>query len=190
MNAGSLALPEGRAGQMLAVAGALVVLAAVWLGLVAPGLGWYAAREATLRDALARQAHMQAAVNALPALRAAQAAGAADGSQFLVPGDSDAIAGANLQASLTGLAQNAGLTLDSVEMVAATPAGPLREIGVAVSLSATWPGLIAFFTAIETAQPRMVIDDLSVTTSTTQDSGPDVPLQAQFTVSAFRSGGP
>jgi len=191
MIAGRYALPEGRPGQILAVGGALVLLAVVWLGLVSPGLDWYFKRETMLQDTLSQAAHMQAQVQALPALRAAAAASASgDAGQVLVPGDSDAISGANLQADLTNLAQSAGTSLDSVENVSATPVGSLRRIGVAVSMSTTWPTLVAFLTAIESAQPRMMVDDLSVSSDATPDAGQDVALQANFTVSAFRSGAP
>jgi len=191
MIAGKYALPEGRPGQALAVGGAVAVLALIWLGLVSPGLDWYFGREATLQDTLQQEAHMQAEVKELPALRAAEAASASgDAGQILVPGDSDAISGANLQADLTNLAQTAGTSLDSVENVSATPVGALRKIGVAVSMSTTWPTLIAFLVAIETAQPRMMVDDLSVTSDSTPDDHQDVALQANFTVSAFRSGPP
>jgi len=191
MIAGKYALPEGRPGQILALGGAVVILAAIWLGLVSPALDWYAERQAMLDDTLQQAAHMQADVKELPALRqAANAAAISDAGQILVPGDSDAISGANLQADLNNLAQTAGLSLDSVENVAATPVGALRKIGVAVSMSTTWPSLIAFLTAIETAQPRMMVDDLSVTSDSTPDPHQDVTLQANFTVSAFRSGPP
>jgi general secretion pathway protein M len=191
MMAGRVSLPEGRAGQVLAVGGALVVVGVVWLGLVSPCLDWYAGRQAMLDDSLQQVAHMQAEEKELPALRAAAAASAiSPAGQILVAGDSDAISGANLQADLTNLAQTAGTSLDSVETVAATPVGSLRRIGVAVSMSTTWPTLVAFLTAIETAQPRMMVDDLSVTSDATPDAGQDVALQANFTVSAFRSGSP
>jgi general secretion pathway protein M len=191
MMAGKFSLPEGRAGQLLAVGGAVVILAVIWLGLVSPCLDWYAGRQAMLDDSLQQVAHMQAEQKELPYLRQAAAASASShAGQILVPGDSDAISGANLQADLTNLAQTAGTSLDSVETVATTPVGSLRRIGVAVSMSTTWPTLVAFLTAIETAQPRMMVDDLSVTSDSTPDAGQDVALQANFTVSAFRSGSP
>jgi general secretion pathway protein M len=73
-------------------------------------------------------------------------------------------------------------------MVPEEPVGALRKIGVAVSLTTTWPALVALLGAIDTAQPRMITDDLVVTASTPTDPRQDVPLEASFTVSAFRAG--
>lgn len=183
-------LPEGRTGQALAIGLALLALALLWLGAVAPALDWYGARQQQL--ALARQevAHMAMLRQSLPLLRRAVAGSArAVDAQILLPGDSDAIAGANLQSALQNLASQSGISLDSAAMAAATPVGALRRIGVDVSVTATWPALIAFLTAIDTAQPRMIADNVSVTASAQPDATTDVPLQASFTVAAFRAGG-
>ncbi len=190
MNALARNLPEGRQGQVLAVGGVLLLAALVWFGLMAPCAGWYQSRQDALAAMRGEAAHMQALKAALPALRAAIQAGDADaGGRVLLAGDSDAIAGANLQAALNGLAGDAGTSLDSAETVATQTMGGLRRVGVAVTVSATWPTLVALLTAIESAQPRMVVDDLSVTADSQPDTRQDVTLQANFTVAAFRSGG-
>lgn len=189
MNAPALNLPEGRPGQTLALGAAIALALLGWFGLVMPCAAWYQSRQDKLDAMRLETAHMQALKNALPALRAAVAAVDADASGgVLVAGDSDAIAGANLQAVLNTLAASAGTSLDSVETVATLQEGALRRIGVSVSTSATWPVLVAFLTAIETARPRMVVDDLSVTADSQPAGGGDPTLQASFTVTAFRSG--
>jgi general secretion pathway protein M len=186
----ALSLPEGPAGQALAVALALLAALLLWFGLMTPLFGWYASQSDALAAAQLEAAHLQALRDSLPALRRQIAADAARqaGADILLAGDSDAIAGANLQASLNNLAADAGTSLDSAEMVAAQQTGALRRIGVAVSLSATWPVLVAYLAAIEAASPRMIVDDLSVSADSTPDNSQDVTLQASFTVSAVRAG--
>jgi general secretion pathway protein M len=190
MNGQGLNLPEGRLGTLLAVAATLLVLAAIWLGAVTPVLGWYEGQADALTTARLEVAHMQALKDSLPALRreVAQSAAQSSGTDVLLDGGSDAIAGANLQATLNDLAAQAGTTLDSAEAVTAQPTGALRRIGVSVSVTATWPVLIAYLAAIDAARPRMVVDDLSVSTNSAPDVRQDVTLQANFTVSAFRAG--
>ena len=185
-------LPEGRAGQALAAGSTVVVLAILWLGAAAPALDWYGARQGQLAAARQRLAHMTTLRQSLPALRreAESVAARATETQILLPGDTDAIAGANLQSTLQNLADRAGISLDSVAMLPAQPVGALRRIGAEISVTATWPTLVALLTSIDVAEPRMVADDLSITASAQPDPGQDVTLQAGLTVSAFRAGGP
>jgi hypothetical protein len=67
--------------------------------------------------------------------------------------------------------------------------GGLRRIGVTVSVTATWPVLTAFLTAIDTAQPRMIVDNLTVSSDSQPDPRSEPSLQASFDVAAFRAGG-
>jgi general secretion pathway protein M len=186
----TLNLPEGPTGQVLAVAAAAIMLAIFWLALLTPLLGWYGGQSSALAAAQLEAAHLQALQASLPELRRQAAARAteAPAADILLQGDSDAIAGANLQAALNSLAAQAGTTLDSTESVPASASGGLRRIGVTVSLNATWPALVAFLTAIDAASPRMIVDDLTVSADSAPDARQDVTLQASFTVAAFRAG--
>jgi len=190
MTSGTLTLPEGRAGQALAIAVTIIVAAAIWLGVVMPLLGWYAGQSDALATAQLEAAHLQALQASLPELRRriAETAIQSSAAEVLLQGGSDAIAGANLQAALNTLATQAGASLDSTESVPAEASGGLRRIGVAVSLTATWPTLVAFLTAIDLASPRMIVSDLTVSADSEPDSRQDVSLQASFTVAAFRAG--
>jgi len=190
MTSGTLTLPEGRAGQALAIAVTIIVAAAIWLGVVMPLLGWYAGQSDALTTAQLEAAHLQALQASLPELRRriAETAIQSSAAEVLLQGGSDAIAGANLQAALNTLATQAGASLDSTESVPAEASGGLRRIGVAVSLTATWPTLVAFLTAIDLASPRMIVSDLTVSADSEPDSRQDVSLQASFTVAAFRAG--
>src|SRR5580698_10350863 len=92
-------LPNGRRGQLLAIALTLTVAAAIWTGVVAPLFGWYAEQTQRLeqRRALARK--MAEVAEALPALqtRAARDEAAGPEPSAVLDGDTDAIAGATLQ---------------------------------------------------------------------------------------------
>jgi general secretion pathway protein M len=190
MTSGTLTLPEGRAGQALAIAVTIIVAAAIWLGVVMPLLGWYAGQSDALATAQLEAAHLQALQASLPELRRriAETAIQSSAAEVLLQGGSDAIAGANLQAALNTLATQAGASLDSTESIPAEASGGLRRIGVAVSLTATWPTLVAFLTAIDLASPRMIVSDLTVSADSEPDSRQDVSLQASFMVAAFRAG--
>jgi len=190
MTARTLSLPEGIAGQALAVAASIIVLIVIWLAVLTPLLGWYDGQSDALAASQLEAAHLQSLRASLPELRQEIAASAteAPAEDVLLQGDSDAIAGANLQATLNNLAIRAGTSLDSAESVPAEVSGGLRRIGVAVSLNTTWPALVAFLTAIDAASPRMVVDDLTVSADSEPDVPQDVSLQASFTVAAFRAG--
>lgn len=192
MMPGSFTLPDGRRGQILAVALTLIALALVWQAAVAPLLGWYADRAAALEQEQNLAARMAGLSQEIPALRqAVNAAGlqSAD-SALLLAGDTDAIAGANLQSALQDLATQAGTSLDSTDLLPVQPDGSLRRIGMQVSVTASWPVLVALLQAIGTASPRMIVGDFSVTSSGQAAPGQDQPLQAQFSVTGFRAGTP
>jgi general secretion pathway protein M len=133
---------------------------------------------------------MRALRDNLPSLRraVAQSAVQSAGTDILLSGDTDAIAGANLQSDLNDLATQTGTSLDSAESAGAVQIGGLRRVDESVSLTATWPVLVAYLAAIDAARPRMMVDDLSVSTNSAPDVRQDVTLQANFTVSAFRAG--
>ena len=191
MMAGALTLPQGRRGQIFAVALTLMAAALLWLAAIGPLLGWYEDRAATLAQQQALAVRMAALSRAIPALRAAvsQAGLQAADQQLLLSGETDAIAGANLQAALQNLATQAGTSLDSAALLPVQPAGALRRIGMQVSVTASWPVLIALLQSIGTAQPRMVVGELSVNNQTVA-GGPAQPMQAIFSVTGFRAGSP
>jgi len=184
------ALPEGRPGQLLALALLFVGLAVLWFGAIMPAVSWYAGRAEQLAVDQRDIAHIKALRRDLPSLRAAAAASAAQATDdaVLLTGDSDAIAGANLQAEVQTLATQTGISLDSVADLPAEQTGGLRQISVDVGVTAAWPALITLLSAIETASPRMIVDDLSITGLPQADSQQDTSLDVSFSVAAFRAG--
>jgi general secretion pathway protein M len=185
MNA-QLALPEGKRGQLFAGGLTLAALLVIWAVLLAPLYGWYQSRAETLAGQRALAAHMLALADATPDLRAALAQQSHGGTVALLSGATDAVAAANLQTALQVLAAESGASLQSVAPVGVLPLGNLRKIGLAVSLSADWPQFSSFLDVVETASPRMLVENLSLTATLPADPGGDVQLLANFTVSAFR----
>jgi general secretion pathway protein M len=192
MMAGPLTLPEGRQGQLTAIGMTLAGILILWFAIAAPIIGWYQTRAAELAQEQKIAARMTALGQEIPALRkAVQAAGLQDASaQLLLPGNNDAVAGANLQSALQTLASNAGTSLDSSELLPAEPTGALRRIGMQVSVTAPWPVLIALLQAIGTARPRMIVNALSLDSSGDSSGGPNPAIAANFSVTGFRAAGP
>jgi general secretion pathway protein M len=187
MTGGTLILPDGRRGQALAVALTLIAAAFLWFTAIAPLLGWHAARASLLAQQRQLAAHMAALGPEIPALQTAvNAAGLqATAHQVLLAGNTDVIAGANLQSALQALAAQAGTSLDSAALLPAQPAGALRRISVQVSVTAAWPVLIALLEAIGKTRPRMIVDQLSVTSTAAPGTDQVPPMQASFTVTGF-----
>ena len=183
----ALLLPDGKRGQALAAALTLIAAAFLWLAAVAPLLGWYEARETLLAQQRQLAAHMAALGPEIPALQAAvNAAGLqATANQILLAGNTDVIAGANLQSALQALAAQAGTSLDSAALLPAQQAGALRRISIQVSVTATWPVLITLLEAIGKTRPRMIVDQLSVTSTASPGTDQMPPMQASFTVTGF-----
>lgn len=189
MTAAALQLPDGRRGQILALGVTAGLAVLTWLAIVSPLISWYQARDTALGQKQALAAHMQAVERQLPGLRRAVAhLGSDDGTaRMLLAGASDAIAGANLQSALQALAAQADTSLDSIGMQPARSLHALRLITAQVTLTARWSMLVAFLRAVETAQPRMVVDSISLNTASIPGSGQPSTLQATLSVTGFRA---
>jgi general secretion pathway protein M len=188
----TLSLPDGKRGQALAVGVGIFVLILLWFALPAPLLAWYQLRADDLAQQRATAVHMAALGREIPALQTAVSSAGlqADGNQVLLAGNTDAIAGANLQSALQNLAAQAGTSLDSAALLPVQPDGSLRRIDMQVSVTATWPVLIALLQAIGTARPYMVVDQISITRSSQPTQGLEQPMQASFSVTGFRTDTP
>jgi general secretion pathway protein M len=181
-------LPTGQRGQILA--GGLLVLAAafVWLGVVSPLAAFYADRADRLDALRARAAREAALIEALPALRAEAQTAARTPARAVLAGNTDAIAGATLQEQVQGMASAASAQLTSIETLPAEQVGAYRRIGVRVELSAQLAVAVALLRAIEEAQPSMLVDDIRLTATPVGPQNTQLPLDAAFTVYAFRVG--
>lgn len=181
-------LPDGRGGQTLAAALTLAVLAGVWFAVAAPLLDWHAQRAESVaqRGTVARR--MAEVADTLPDLQrrgSVQAATAPAAS--LIGGETDAIAAADLQQRVQEMATRAGAALSSTEVLSAVQLGGYRRIGLRVSTVATWATLVQMLQSIGQAAPRMLVDDLQLRGQRLVAPLPDPPLDASFTVLAFRA---
>jgi general secretion pathway protein M len=158
------ALPTGLRGRLLALALAFLAIAAVYLLIAAPLLNLYAQREARLEQEGMLVPHLEAAAAALPTLRARLAAlrTAARTSKVTLDGASDAIASANLEGRIEGLAGKAGVTIGSTESLPVATMGGYRRIGLRLVLSGPYENLINLLAAIEAAAPPLIVDDLQI----------------------------
>jgi general secretion pathway protein M len=183
-------LPDGRRGRMLAVALAGAVAAALWLGIASPLIAWHSHRADLIarRHALAR--HMAAVAARLPDLQREAAAATAGGppALALLDGAADPIAGATLQGLVQDMADKSGVSVTSTEMLPAEQVGGYRRIGLRVSVYAPhWPTIVRLLQAIEQAMPRMLVDDLQIHGLSVRLQGDGAPVDASFTVFAFRA---
>jgi len=182
-------LPAGRRGRALALAFACIVVALLWLAVFAPLAGWYEQRDEALQARRVLAAHEAALVGTLAQLQAAAGDAAHRPMQLAtLNGATDAYASATLQGLLQAMAGKAGTTLTSIDTLPGAPVGAYQRIGLRVAMTATWPVFIGFLQSVETATPQMLVDDLSLHSSALTLAGShDLPIQAGFTVFAFRS---
>ncbi len=182
------ALPTGQRGQALAAGLAVLALAVVWAGVVSPLLDLYGSRAERLASMQAREGREAALIEALPALQAEAASAARTPARAVLAGNTDAIAGATLQEQVQGMAASATATLTSIETLPAEQVGNYRRIGVRVELSAQLAVTVALLRAVEEAQPSMLVDDIRLTATPIGQQNAQLPLDAAFTVYAFRIG--
>jgi len=182
-------LPIGRQGRILAASLAVLTLAVAWIGIVSPVLDWYGERSARLNELYARAARERALIDTLPALQKQATEAAKTPTRAVLSGGTDAIAGAALQEQVRTMATAAAADLTSIETLPAEQAGAYRRIGVRLELSARLPVLVDLLKAVDDAQPSMLADDIHLTASLTGGVNlPILPLEASFTVYAFRIG--
>ncbi len=185
-------LPDGRRGQMLALALLAVVLGVLWVAAAAPALGWYQSREALLLRDRTLAARMADVAAALPALERSAAEPARPGgsvrpaSAALLPGTSDALAAAALQERLGTLAREHDATLVSSDPLPAQPVGQVRRVALRLVLSARYASLLALLQAMAQDTPTILVDELSLRAPISIASG-EPPMEVGMTVSAYRA---
>jgi general secretion pathway protein M len=184
----ALALPTGRNGRILAGALAVLSVGIVWLAVVSPVMDWYRARSDQLATLRARAAHEEALIAALPLLRREAETAAKTPAHSVLAGKTDAIAGAALQEQVQSMAGAVNAQLTSAETLPAEQVGAYRRIGVRVELNAQLPVVVQLLKSIEEAEPTMLVDDLRLTSPPAPIVGGPPPLDAAFTVYAFRVG--
>lgn len=188
MSALTVGLPTGRRGQVFAVGLGFVVLALLWVALVAPMLGWFQQRQDRLNQRQVLAARMSTVAASVPALQRQSAAGGGDTRPALLTGPTEAVAGATLQQRLQEMTDRAALRMTSAEVLGAEQSGAFRRIRVHVAVSGPWPRLVSLLADIDHATPRMLVTEMQVGQSRSVTTSPVKPLDASFTVVALYPG--
>ncbi|GBQ87715.1 type II secretion system protein GspM [Asaia krungthepensis] len=177
-------LPEGRRGQILAVTILGIAVLILWLAVLGPLAGLYITRSAQLgmdRETVTRMAHLRAI---LPHLRQT-AARVPHTPPMLIEGESDAIAGATLQNSLSQIATESGADIGSSETLATMREGAYRRIGLHITLTAPYPSLARFLASVQEASPAMIVETLHLHASEAEGNAPDA-MTCDMNVFAYR----
>lgn len=185
-------LPTGVPGRALALSLLCVLVALVYVAVIAPLTDLYRSGEAKLADRqllLPKLEHLAAEIPSLHVKRAAlQTAGA--GKEITLDGASDALASANLQSRLEQLAAANGVAIASTEAIAAEDRGPYRRIGLRVAVNGNYEAMVKLLAAMQDATPPLIAANLqihglfravAIRTS--------YPLESRFEVYGLRVGG-
>ncbi len=157
-------LPEGIAGKALALGICIVLLAAFYLVAIDPLLAVYADGQQELKERQDMAERLQGTVRDLPRLRALAAQWQQKSSvkDLLLPASSDAVASATLQSTVKALVTEGGSTLTTTEILPSQTEDNLRRVGIHVAFIANLPLLTAVLRGIETAHPRLFVDNLDI----------------------------
>jgi hypothetical protein len=156
-------LPEGPAGQVLAIAILGAIAAGFYLLIVAPALDFYAGRTERLQQRTALAERYQRLAAELPSLQAADRQWRDEsGGELLLEGQSDAVASAALQAEMKSLVEEAGAKLSSAEVLTAQEEGRFRRVGLRVVFSGDFKLVTTVFRGMETARPKLYVGDFDL----------------------------
>lgn len=140
------------------------MVAAVYLVVVTPVLGFYDQRQATIEQRRALEPRLRATAATVLTLRS-QLATLREGAstrKVVLDGASDAIASANLQSRIEELAAASGVSLSSTEGLPAEARGLHRRIGLRIAINGPYEGIVHLLAAIEAATPPLVLDNLQI----------------------------
>lgn len=170
------------AGLLLAA-----MVAAVWLPIA-----YLRAQDAALALGERRIAEFQARLPGREALLAQERelAGALDTERTLLPGSTPAVAAAQLQGDLSGLAAAMGGEITTVQILEPEEAAPFARIGLRLALSGDMATVRDFLYAVETREPMLIVRrmDLAVSGLADGESAENPPLAATFEVYGYAPG--
>jgi hypothetical protein len=182
-------LSEGKAGKLLALTIPAALGFIVSIGVIELPVGWYRGRENKIALMERQAAQIAALQQAFPEMRKSilAAEAVADDRHLFLAGSSDAVASANLQSTIKLLASQSNAHLASTIVLPPVAVNGLRQIAINVNLTAKWQALIGLLSAIEVARPRVIVSDLDIRDSgSQQDIRSDAMLQISFTVAGFK----
>ena len=114
----------------------------------------------TTRDHLER--YRRIAAQAPETKKALESLRAKNGRRFFLKNTAPNLAGAELQDIVRAAIENNGGRLTTIQIVAPKEDGRFRQIGVNVQLFATTPNLQKIVYALETQQPYLIVDSLTI----------------------------
>jgi len=182
-------LPEGVKGRLLALSVSLSLVAAIFVAVIFPVFNWYQIRETNLVFKEAEVARISAMLPLIPRMRQLirSTRDASGEKEIFLAGETDALAGANLQASLDSLAAQANCHLSSSILEPGASVGGLRQITIGVDVTATWPQMINLLSLIDLAHPRLLVSNLNISNPGDAEAVQQDPLlQISMYVVAFR----
>jgi hypothetical protein len=160
----TLARPlKPRESRALAVA---LLFAAVFLGLallLAPFLLLHRHYDLAIDSALDRlERYRRVSAQAPEYQKALEALRSKNGRRFYLKNTAANLAGAELQELVRAAVENNGGRITTIQITTPREDGRVRQIGVNLQLFATTPNLQKILYAIETQQPYVVVDNLTV----------------------------
>jgi hypothetical protein len=179
--------------QQKAAAVALLLLvlglaaAAVWLPVA-----YLRGQGTALAAGAARLADLEERIPGRDALLAQERElqGALDTDRTLLPGSTPAVAAAQLQGDLAGLAAAMGGEITTVQILEPEEAAPFARIGLRLSLNGDTATVRDFLYAVETREPMLIVRrmDLSVSAAASAETVENPPLAATFEVYGYAPG--
>lgn len=160
----ALAMPASpRANRALAISLLVIAVIAALAILVAPVVllhRHYDVAIEGMRDHLER--YRRVAAQAPETKKALDSLRAKNARRFFLKNTAPNLAGAELQDIVRGEIENNGGRITTVQIIAPKEDGRFRQIGVNVQLFATTPNLQKILYAIETQQPYLIVDGLTI----------------------------
>jgi hypothetical protein len=183
-------LPPAQQRAVALLLAALLVAAsgaAVWLPIA-----YLRGQDATLAADAKRIAEFQARIPGREMLLAQEheLQGTLETERTLLPGSTPAVAAAQLQGNLSGLAAAMGGEITTVQILEPEEAAPFARIGLRLSLSGDMATVRDFLYAMETREPMLIVRrmDLAVSGVAADESAENPPLAATFEVYGYAPG--
>lgn len=169
----------------------LLLLSLLTAAVLAP-LGYLRNEDQALEQGAQRIAELQARLPGREELLAQERdlQTAVDAERTLLPGSTPAVAAAQLQGDLAGLAAAMGGEITTVQILEPEAAPPFARIGLRLSLSGDMATVRDFLYAVETREPMLIVRrmDLSVAAARDESSPENPPLGATFEIYGYAPG--
>ena len=141
----------------------LIAIVAVLAAVLGPILALHRHYDAAISDTSDRLVRYRRVAAQAPALRnALDAMQQRDGRRFFLKNTATNLAGAELQELVKAAIEGNGGRITTSQNTSAREDGRFREIGVNVQFFATTPALQKILLAIETHQPYLIVENLTV----------------------------